>query len=163
MGICPWNFPFFVMARKLAPALLTGNTVVVKSSEVTPLTCFKFAQLLEEAVAAGKLDMAPGLVAILTGSGATIGDALCSSPAVGIISMTGSVATGQRIMRTAAANMTKAAAPSAPSRRVARSASVEDLRLSAAPRGLGEPRARRQGAVHRDGRRRPRQGGRGHL
>ena len=45
VGICPWNFPVFVMARKLAPALVTGNTVVVKSSEVTPLTCARIAEL----------------------------------------------------------------------------------------------------------------------
>ena len=44
VGICPWNFPFFVMARKVAPSLLTGNTIVIKVSEETPLTCFEFAK-----------------------------------------------------------------------------------------------------------------------
>ncbi|MHB8339500.1 MAG: aldehyde dehydrogenase family protein, partial [Ignavibacteriaceae bacterium] len=48
VGICPWNFPFFVMARKVAPSLLTGNTAVIKVSEETPLTSFEFAKLLEE-------------------------------------------------------------------------------------------------------------------
>ena len=54
VGICPWNFPFFVMARKLAPALLTGCAVVVKASEVTPLTTLRFGSLLERAVASNE-------------------------------------------------------------------------------------------------------------
>ena len=48
VGICPWNFPFFVMARKVAPSLLTGNTVVIKVSQETPITCLEFAKLLDE-------------------------------------------------------------------------------------------------------------------
>jgi lactaldehyde dehydrogenase/glycolaldehyde dehydrogenase len=107
VGIVPWNFPFFVMARKIAPALLAGCTVVVKSSEVTPLTSFKFCAFMEKAIAEGKLDLEPGIIAVLTGYGATVGDALCKSPIPGIISLTGSLATGQIIMRNAAENMTK--------------------------------------------------------
>lgn len=108
VGICPWNFPMFVMARKIAPALLAGCTVVVKTSEVTPLTTFLFATFLEKAIAAEQVDgLDPGVVAIVTGYGNTIGNALTSDPRVDIISMTGSVATGQTIMRNAAPNVTK--------------------------------------------------------
>ena len=107
VGICPWNFPMFVMARKIAPALLAGCTVVVKTSEITPLTTFLFARYLEQAIQAEELDLEPGVLAIVTGYGNTIGDALTRDPRVDIVSMTGSVATGQAVMRNAAANMTK--------------------------------------------------------
>eukprot|EP00565_Helicotheca_tamesis_P005659 CAMPEP_0185723562 /NCGR_PEP_ID=MMETSP1171-20130828/365_1 /TAXON_ID=374046 /ORGANISM="Helicotheca tamensis, Strain CCMP826" /LENGTH=434 /DNA_ID=CAMNT_0028391283 /DNA_START=327 /DNA_END=1631 /DNA_ORIENTATION=- len=107
VGICPWNFPFFVMARKIAPALLAGCTVVVKSSEVTPLTCFRFAELMTEAIEAGELELEPGVLSILTGYGSTIGEALTNSPVPDIISMTGSTAVGQQIMANAAKHMTK--------------------------------------------------------
>lgn len=107
VGVVPWNFPFFVMARKIAPALLAGCTVVVKSSELTPLTSFQFMSFVSQAIQAGKLDMPPGIVSVVTGYGPAIGEALCTSPIPGIISMTGSVATGQRIMANAAKNMTK--------------------------------------------------------
>jgi len=95
------------MARKIAPALLAGCSVVMKSSEVTPLTCFKLMGHITKAIEAGKLDIPEGLISLVTGYGPTIGNALTSSPIPGIISMTGSVATGQAIMRNAAENMTK--------------------------------------------------------
>jgi len=95
------------MARKIAPALLAGCSVVVKSSELTPLTAFKFMGHISKAIEAGKVDLPPGVVSVVTGYGHTMGEALCSSPIPGIISMTGSVATGQAIMRNAAANMCK--------------------------------------------------------
>ena len=105
MGICPWNFPVFVMARKLAPALVTGNTVVVKSSEVTPLTCARLAELW---TASDDEKMPPkGTYSVITGLGSTVGAALVSSPLVDIVSMTGSVATGKAIMKSAAEHMTK--------------------------------------------------------
>ena len=107
VGICPWNFPFFVMARKIAPALLSGCTVVVKSSELTPLTCFRFMAHVEKAVQAGKVQLPEGVVSLLTGYGSTVGEALCKSSIPGIISMTGSIATGKKIMINAAENMTK--------------------------------------------------------
>ena len=102
-----WFLNYIVLARKIAPALLAGCTVVVKTSEVTPLTTFLFATYIEEAVAKEKLDLPPGVVAIVTGYGKTIGDALTGDPRVGIISMTGSVATGQHIMQHVATNITK--------------------------------------------------------
>lgn len=101
VGICPWNFPIYVMMRKIAPALVTGNTVVVKASEFTPLATFEIVKLFEEA------GVPPGVINVVTGEGNTIGQALVDSNIPGIISMTGSVATGQRIMRTASQHMTK--------------------------------------------------------
>jgi len=101
VGILPWNFPFFLIARKLAPALVTGNTIVIKSSEETPLNAFEFAELL------ARTDIPKGVVNIVSGRGNTTGSALSSHPGVGIISFTGSVATGSRIMAAAAANMTR--------------------------------------------------------
>ena len=71
VGICPWNFPVFVMARKLAPALVTGNTVVVKSSEVTPLTCARIAELW---AASNDAALPPkGTYSVITGLGSTVG------------------------------------------------------------------------------------------
>jgi lactaldehyde dehydrogenase/glycolaldehyde dehydrogenase len=100
-GILPWNFPFFLIARKAAPALVTGNTIVIKPSEETPHNAVKFCQLLEQC------DLPPGLINIVHGRGATAGKALASSPRIGMISFTGSVETGSAIMTSAAANITK--------------------------------------------------------
>ena len=100
-GILPWNFPFFLIARKMAPALVCGNAIVIKSSEETPNNAFEFCQLL-----AGT-DLPPGLINILSGRGAGVGQALSESPRIGLISFTGSVATGSRIMASAAKNITK--------------------------------------------------------
>ncbi len=99
-GILPWNFPFFLIARKLAPALVTGNTIVIKPSEETPINCFEFVKLL-----AG-LDLPPGVVNVVGGSGAT-GGLLSAHRGVDMISFTGSVSTGARIMAAAAPNITK--------------------------------------------------------
>ena len=100
-GILPWNFPFFLIARKAGPALITGNTIVIKPSEETPHNAVKFCELL-----AG-LDIPPGLINVVHGRGATAGRALSSSPKIGMISFTGSVETGSAIMAAAAANVTK--------------------------------------------------------
>ena len=105
VGICPWNFPVFVMARKLAPALLAGCAVVVKSSEVTPLACGRLAELW---LASPDADLPPrGAWALVDGLGATVGAALAASPLADVVSMTGSVPTGKAIMRAAAEHMTK--------------------------------------------------------
>lgn len=100
-GILPWNFPFFLIARKLAPALVTGNTIVIKPSEEAPLNAVKFCELL-----AGT-DIPPGVINIVHGRGARAGHALTSSPGIGMISFTGSVETGSAVMAAAAANITK--------------------------------------------------------
>lgn len=100
-GILPWNFPFFLIARKLAPALVTGNTIVIKSSEETPINAFEFAELVDET------DMPKGVVNIISGSGAVAGHALSSHRQIGLVSFTGSVAVGSAIMAAAAPNMTR--------------------------------------------------------
>jgi lactaldehyde dehydrogenase/glycolaldehyde dehydrogenase len=100
-GVLPWNFPFFLIARKAGPALITGNTIVIKPSEETPHNAVKFCELLEQ------LDIPPGLINIVHGRGATAGSALASSPRIGMISFTGSVETGSAIMSAAAKNITK--------------------------------------------------------
>ena len=100
-GICPWNFPFFVMARKVAPALLTGCTIVVKPSSLTPNTTMRFAEML------ATLGLPAGVVNIVTGSGKKLGAALTASPQVDLITLTGSVEAGQEIIRASADNVTK--------------------------------------------------------
>ncbi len=99
-GILPWNFPFFLIARKMAPALLTGNTIVIKPSEETPNNCFEFARLVAET------DLPPGVFNVVCGDG-QVGAALSGHKGVDMISFTGSVDTGSRIMTAAATNITK--------------------------------------------------------
>ena len=100
-GILPWNFPFFLIARKLGPALVTGNTIVIKPSEETPNNAAEFIDLLKD------VDVPPGVINFVFGTGAVAGHALSSHPDVGLISFTGSVDTGSRIMAAAAKNITK--------------------------------------------------------
>ena len=100
-GICPWNFPFFVMARKVAPALLTGCSIVLKPSSNTPATTFEFAKLV-----AG-LDLPAGVLNFVSGGGATLGDALVKHPDVDMVSLTGSVEAGVQIMHNAADKIMK--------------------------------------------------------
>jgi lactaldehyde dehydrogenase / glycolaldehyde dehydrogenase len=101
VGILPWNFPFFLIARKMAPALITGNTIVVKPSEETPINAFEFARLVAET------DLPAGVFNLVGGRGADVGAALCSHPDVGLISFTGSVQTGSTIMQAAGRNLTR--------------------------------------------------------
>lgn len=100
-GILPWNFPFFLIARKTAPALVTGNAIVIKPSEETPHNAVKFCELLAQ------LEIPAGLINVVHGRGPTAGKALASSKQIGMISFTGSVETGTAIMTAAAANITK--------------------------------------------------------
>lgn len=100
-GILPWNFPFFLIARKMAPALLTGNTIVIKPSEETPINCFEFARLVTE------VDLPTGVFNVVGGTGAGAGSALTRHAGVDLISFTGSVGTGSRIMAAAAPHITK--------------------------------------------------------
>lgn len=99
-GILPWNFPFFLIARKLAPALVTGNSIVIKPSEETPINAFEFAKLVAET------DLPAGIFNLVAGRG-DVGAELCNNPDVGMISFTGSVETGKRIMAACANNVTK--------------------------------------------------------
>ncbi|MDR1719424.1 MAG: aldehyde dehydrogenase [Dysgonamonadaceae bacterium] len=101
VGICPWNFPFFVMARKVAPALLTGCTIVLKPSSNTPCTTFEFAKLV------ASLDLPAGVVNFVSGSGKTLGNTLVTSPLTDMVTLTGSVEAGQEIIAASAQNVTK--------------------------------------------------------
>lgn len=100
-GILPWNFPFFLIARKMAPALLAGNTIVIKPSEETPINCYEFAKLVVET------DLPAGVFNVVGGKGASVGHGLSSHAGIDLVSFTGSVATGARIMAAAAPNITK--------------------------------------------------------
>lgn len=101
VGICPWNFPFFVAARKIAPSLVTGNTCIVKPSCIAPNTIMEFASLIE------KIKLPAGVLNFVMGTGPVVGNALTKSPITGIVSLTGSVLAGQKIMAAAAPNITK--------------------------------------------------------
>jgi aldehyde dehydrogenase (NAD+) len=98
--IIPWNFPLLMAAWKIAPALATGNTVVLKPAETTPLTALKLAELIQEA------DLPPGVVNILTGAGLT-GAALVNHPGVDKIAFTGSTDVGKIIQRAIAGSNKK--------------------------------------------------------
>jgi len=100
-GIMPWNFPLFLIGRKVAPALIAGDTVVLKPSSDTPNGCYEFAKLV------AKSSLPKGVINVITGRGSVVGNALASNPKVGLISMTGSVEAGSQIMATAAKNITK--------------------------------------------------------
>jgi lactaldehyde dehydrogenase/glycolaldehyde dehydrogenase len=101
VGICPWNFPFFVMARKVAASLITGNTCVIKPSSEAPNTIMEFADFIQ------KIDLPAGVLNFVCGAGRTVGNALSKSPITGIISLTGSVGAGQKVISAAAENITK--------------------------------------------------------
>lgn len=99
--IIPWNFPLLMAAWKLAPALATGNCVVLKPAETTPLTALKLAELIQEA------DLPPGVVNIVTGFGAT-GAEIVNHPDVDKIAFTGSTEVGKIIQRAIAGTDKKA-------------------------------------------------------
>lgn len=94
-AITPFNYPLFIAAAKVTPALVAGNTVVVKPSTQTPLSMLFFAKALDEA------GMPKGTLNIVTGRGSEIGDAIAESPLVDMISFTGSTSVGERIARKA--------------------------------------------------------------
>jgi aminobutyraldehyde dehydrogenase len=98
-SIAPWNYPLMMAAWKMAPALAAGNTIVLKPSEQTPLTTLKLATICAEL-------FPPGVVNIVCGRGNTVGAPLVAQPEVAMISLTGSVASGEKVL-TAAVNGTK--------------------------------------------------------
>jgi len=100
VALTAWNFPPALFARKAGPALVTGNTVVVKPHELTPLSTLEIARL---GVAAG---LPPGTLNVVTGAGRTVGAALVAHPLTRLVTMTGSVRAGREIMRAAAENVT---------------------------------------------------------
>ncbi len=94
-SIAPWNYPIMMAGWKIGPALMAGNTVVLKPSARTPLTALILGEIAAEI-------LPPGVLNVITGTGAAIGDALVAHPKVGMISVTGDTETGKHIARTAA-------------------------------------------------------------
>ena len=94
-SIAPWNYPLMMMAWKLAPALGGGNTVVFKPSEQTPLTALKMAKILAEI-------LPEGVINVVLGRGESVGNALINHAKVNMVSLTGDVATGKKILQAAA-------------------------------------------------------------
>ncbi len=94
-AICPFNYPLFIAAAKAIPALLAGNAVVLKPASDTPLSMLLFARVLEEA------GVPPGAFNVVTGRGASVGEALSSSSKVAMVSFTGSTEVGEAIVRDA--------------------------------------------------------------
>ena len=93
--ITPWNYPWLMAVWKAVPALAAGNAVVIKPASVTPLTTLEFAKLMEKA------GVPKGAVSVVTGPGATVGEALVTHPGVDVVGLTGDTATGSRIMELA--------------------------------------------------------------
>ncbi|OOF81056.1 aldehyde dehydrogenase [Rodentibacter caecimuris] len=100
-GILPWNFPFFLIARKAAPALVTGNTIVIKPSEESPNNAALFAEIVHQ------IGLPKGVFNVVTGFGNEIGEALSSNEKVGMVSFTGSQLTGQKVMAAASKHIIK--------------------------------------------------------
>ena len=94
-GIAPWNYPLMMAVWKFAPALAAGNVQVLKPSEQTPLSILRFAELAAEALPAGVFN-------VITGDGVPVGEGIVKHPDVRLVSLTGDVATGKEIARTAA-------------------------------------------------------------
>ncbi len=98
-AIIPWNYPLYIAMWKIAPALATGNTLVIKPASLTPLSLLEFAKLTE---AAG---LPAGVFNVVTGPGETIGAELATSDKVDMVALTGDTATGRKIMQMASANV----------------------------------------------------------
>jgi aminobutyraldehyde dehydrogenase len=94
-SIAPWNYPLMMAAWKIAPALAAGNTVVLKPSEQTPLTTLKLARLASEILPEGVFN-------VVVGRGDTVGNHLINHPKVAMISLTGDIATGKKVLTAAA-------------------------------------------------------------
>jgi lactaldehyde dehydrogenase/glycolaldehyde dehydrogenase len=96
VALTAWNYPLALAARKMGPALIAGNTVVIKSHEGTPLSALELAQLVQQA------DFPPGVVNVVTGDGRNVGKTLVTHPITNLITMTGSTRAGQEIFGAAA-------------------------------------------------------------
>ena len=94
-SITPWNYPFMMAVWKIGPALVTGNTVVLKPASWTPLTTLELGKAFQEA------GLPPGALNVVTGPGSEVGDELCRNPKVDLVSLTGDTATGRKVMEAA--------------------------------------------------------------
>jgi len=105
IGVCgqitPWNFPMVMASWKIAPAIAAGNTVVVKPASITPITTIEFARIAEE------IGIPPGVVNVVAGPGASVGEAIASHPLVDKVAFTGSTEVGARVMALAAPTVKK--------------------------------------------------------
>ncbi|EWH10744.1 Aldehyde Dehydrogenase [Catenovulum agarivorans DS-2] len=100
VGITAWNFPLALAGRKIGPALITGNTIVLKPTQETPLATTELGRIANEA------GVPAGVLNIINGSGSVVGQALCESPITKMITMTGSTYAGKQIYKTSAEYMT---------------------------------------------------------
>jgi acyl-CoA reductase-like NAD-dependent aldehyde dehydrogenase len=98
--IAPWNYPLYMAAWKMGPAIAAGNCIVIKPSELTPITLLKFAQYVAEADV-----FPPGVFNVVTGDGVPVGERIVQHADVGIVSLTGETSTGKLIMKNAADTM----------------------------------------------------------
>jgi betaine-aldehyde dehydrogenase len=107
IGVCcligPWNYPLLQLSWKVAPALAAGNTIVMKPSQLTPLTAIHLTRLLEEA------GIPKGVVNLVLGPGDRVGQALADSPQVDLVSLTGGLDAGRALLRGAAVNVKRVA------------------------------------------------------
>jgi len=99
-AIVPWNFPAALFARKVAPAIMAGNTIVLKPSEDTPVSALALARVVDE------VGVPPGVVNVITGAGRVAGDAMVRHPITDLVTVTGSVRAGQQILAAAAEKIT---------------------------------------------------------
>lgn len=100
IAITAWNFPLALAGRKIGPALIAGNAIVVKPTQETPLATLELGDI------ANKVGLPKGLLNIVTGSGRVLGEALVANPITKMVTMTGSTPAGQSIFKTAAQNLT---------------------------------------------------------
>ena len=101
--ITPWNYPLHQICAKVAPAFAAGCSVIVKPSEVTPLTSFVLAEIIDE------LDLPAGLFNLVTGDGPTVGEAIAAHPDIDMVSFTGSTRAGKRVSEVASATVKRVA------------------------------------------------------
>jgi 1-pyrroline dehydrogenase len=97
-GICPWNYPLMMAVWKMGPGLAAGNVQILKPAEQTPLSLLRFVELAQDV-------LPPGVLQVVTGDGVPTGQRLVEHPDIGLVSLTGDVATGKLIARNAAATL----------------------------------------------------------
>jgi len=98
-SITPWNYPIMMAVWKVAPAMVVGNTVILKPASYTPLTSLELGRAFQDA------GLPAGVLNIITGPGAEVGDELCRNPKVDMVSLTGDTATGRKIMEAASSTV----------------------------------------------------------
>ena len=100
LALCAYNYPLALIGRKVGPALVTGNTMIIKPHEATPVTASVFCRIVQEA------GVPPGVINMVTGTGADVGAPLTTSPIVRMITLTGSIRAGQMVAEASSKNIT---------------------------------------------------------